>query len=96
MKHEKEIVERQRKQQREEKKKQKLEKLKEQFSFFESEVLTKNLLKELRTCWEVLILTSKFIHTMAKIFKRERIYLEILHTFLYFFIFYILKFFTFE
>ena len=57
MKHEKEIVERQRKQQREEKKKQKLEKLKEQFSFFESEVLTKNLLKELRTCWEVLILT---------------------------------------
>ena len=56
MKHEKEIVERQRKQQREEKKKQKLEKLKEQFSFFESEVLTKNLLKELRTCWEVCLL----------------------------------------
>ena len=53
MKHEKEIVERERKQQKEEERKQKLEKMKEQYSVFESEVLTKKLLRELRTCWEV-------------------------------------------
>jgi hypothetical protein len=53
MKHEKEIVEKQLRQQKEEEKRLKLERLKQKLDNFEEEVLTGQVIKELRTCWEV-------------------------------------------
>ena len=53
MKHEKEIVEKQRRQQKEEEKRLKFERLKQQLASFEDEVMTSQMIKELRSCWEV-------------------------------------------
>jgi len=53
MKHEKEILEREQRQRKEEEKRKKIEHLKKEYANFEDEMLTGQVLKELRTCWEV-------------------------------------------
>ena len=53
MKHEKEILEREQRQRKEEEKRQRIEQLKKEYANFEEEMLTGQVLKELRTCWEV-------------------------------------------
>ena len=53
LRQEMEILEKQKRQQKEEERRLKLELMKEQIVAFEKDVLTGQLLKELKTCWEV-------------------------------------------